>query len=106
MFLVPLLDLKLLVRTSGNHCRSFKSAAPANVDNHPAQPYLCPIVSMAIAFILLRFWPLNVGLSKSHSLADGPRVGAFAVARHGELIGNPVDHVTAVTQDGKGRNLA
>jgi hypothetical protein len=61
MFLVPLGDLKLLVRTRGNHCRSFKSAAPANVDNHPAQPYLCPIVSMAIsayfaAFLAVEPW--------------------------------------------------
>jgi hypothetical protein len=54
---------------------------------------------MAMAFILLRFWPLNLGLLKSHSLADGPRIGAFAATRHGELIGNPVDHDTAATQN-------
>src|SRR5260370_18635246 len=28
-----------------------------------------------------------------------PRFGAFAAMRHGELIGNPVDHVTAATQN-------
>jgi hypothetical protein len=31
-----------------------------------------PIVSMAIALILLRFWLLNLELLNSHSLADGP----------------------------------
>jgi hypothetical protein len=54
---------------------------------------------MAIAFILLRFWPLNLGLPISTELAEEPRVGAFPAARHGELIGNPVDHVTAATQN-------
>jgi hypothetical protein len=30
----------------------------------------------------------------------------FAATRHGELMGNPMDHVTAATQNRKGRNLA
>jgi hypothetical protein len=32
-------------------------------------------------------------------LADDPRIGAFAATRHGELIGNLVDHVAAAMQD-------
>jgi hypothetical protein len=49
---------------------------------------------MAIALILLRFWPLNLGLLNSHSLADGPCFGDPAATRHGELIGNLVHHIS------------
>jgi hypothetical protein len=38
--------------TAGAICR--------HVDIAPARPYLCPIVSMAISFILLAFLPSNV----------------------------------------------
>ena len=39
-----------------------------HVDKARTQPYLCRIVSAAIALILLRFLPLNLGLLNSHSL--------------------------------------
>jgi hypothetical protein len=35
-----------------------------------------------------------------------PRIGEFAAMRHGELMGNLVDHVTVASQNRKGRNLA
>jgi hypothetical protein len=38
----------------------------AAVDKALTGPYLCPVASMAMAFILLRFWPLNPGLLNSH----------------------------------------
>jgi hypothetical protein len=48
------------------------SKAPAalfgSVDIAPARPYLCAIGSMAMAFILLAFLPLNLGLPVSHSI--------------------------------------
>jgi hypothetical protein len=39
-----------------------------HVDIVPARPYLCAIVSTAMAFILLAFLPLNLGLPVSHSI--------------------------------------
>src|SRR6266404_533090 len=42
--------------------------ATSHVDKPLTQPYLCAIVSTAIALVLLRFWPLNLGLLNSHSL--------------------------------------
>jgi len=44
------------------------SALAGHVDIVPARPYLCPIVSTAMAFILLAFLPLNLGLPVSHSI--------------------------------------
>jgi hypothetical protein len=49
---------------------NFPAAAvrSGHVDIAPARPYLCPIVSTAMAFILLAFLPLNLGLPVSHSI--------------------------------------
>ena len=44
-----------------------QSAALADVDKPPTQPYLCRSVPTAIALILLRFLPLNLSLLNSHS---------------------------------------
>ena len=38
----------------------------AVLDTNLTGPYLCPVASMAITFILLRFWPLNPDLLDSH----------------------------------------
>jgi hypothetical protein len=38
-----------------------------HVDIAPARPYLCRNVSAAMAFILLAFLPLNLGMPVSHS---------------------------------------
>jgi hypothetical protein len=43
-------------------------AREGHVDIVPARPYLCRIVSTAMAFILLAFLPLNLGLPVSHSI--------------------------------------
>jgi hypothetical protein len=43
-------------------------ALPGHVDIVPGRPYLCPIVSAAMAFILLAFLPLNLGWPVSHSI--------------------------------------
>jgi hypothetical protein len=43
-------------------------AVCGHVDIAPARPYLCPIASTAMAFILLAFLPLNLGLPVSHSI--------------------------------------
>jgi len=51
--------------------RAFVGGNPArsgSVDIALAGPYLCPIISMAMAFILLAFLPLNLGLPDSHSI--------------------------------------
>jgi hypothetical protein len=42
-------------------------ALAGHVDIDPARPYLCRNVSAAMAFILLAFLPLNLGLPVSHS---------------------------------------
>ena len=83
-----------------------KSLRVRAVDKPLAQPYLSKTGSMAIARIWLRFWPLNLGLLNSHSLADAPRIGAGAAMRHDELIDTSVDHFTAATPNRKDRNLA
>ncbi|MES2197087.1 MAG: hypothetical protein V4517_21940 [Pseudomonadota bacterium] len=83
-----------------------KSLRVRAVDKPLAQPYLCKTGSMAKARIWQCFWPLNLGLLNSHSLADAPRIGVRAAMRHDELIGIPVDHFTAATPHGKDRNLA
>jgi hypothetical protein len=51
------------------------SLASGLVDKALAGPYLCPIVSMAMAFILLRFWPLNLDCLIPTQLADDPNPG-------------------------------
>jgi hypothetical protein len=43
-------------------------AFSGHVDIDPARPYLSAIVSAAMAFILLAFLPLNLGLPVSHSI--------------------------------------
>jgi hypothetical protein len=43
-------------------------AFSGHVDIAPARPYLSAIVSAAMAFILLAFLPLNLGLPVSHSI--------------------------------------
>jgi hypothetical protein len=35
-----------------------------------------------------------------------PSIGEFAAMRHGELMGNPVDHITAETQVRQRQELA
>jgi hypothetical protein len=48
-------------------CQNDELAARlAAVDKALTGPYLCPVATMAMAFILLRFWLLNQGLSNSH----------------------------------------
>jgi hypothetical protein len=60
-----------------------------HVDIVPARPYLCRIVSMAMAFILLAFLALNLGLPVSHSIGGWPRaLGVGTAMRHGELMGS------------------
>jgi hypothetical protein len=44
------------------------AAFSSHVDIVPARPYLCRNVSTAMAFILLAFLPLNLGLPVSHSI--------------------------------------
>jgi hypothetical protein len=43
-------------------------ARSRHVDIAPVRPYLCRIVSTAMAFILLAFLPLNLGWPASHSI--------------------------------------
>src|SRR3954451_4925688 len=83
-------------RTGKRAVSEAKSATSGSVDNLSAQPYLCRNLLTAIALILLGFSPLNLSLPESHLIGGCPWVGASAAMRHGELIGNLVDHVTAL----------
>jgi hypothetical protein len=85
--------LPLATRKSGEIMNSTIAFAPVpailgGVDKALADPYLCGIVSMAIALYLLTF------LAVEPRIADFPLIWrtlpdrGFAVARHGELIGN------------------
>jgi hypothetical protein len=55
------------------------------VDKPHPQPYLCGVVPMAIAFILLRFWPLNPEWLNSHPFGGCCRVPHGTAAHNGEL---------------------
>ncbi|MCP4616086.1 MAG: hypothetical protein GY844_06585 [Bradyrhizobium sp.] len=44
------------------------AARSGHVDIARARPYLCRNLSTAMAFILLAFLPLNLGLPVSHSI--------------------------------------
>ena len=69
----------------------------AAVDKALAQPYLCAIVSMAIALILLTFLAVEPRTAYFPLIWQTLPVGAFAVARHGELIGS---HGTTARRQG------
>jgi len=79
------------------------AARSGHVDIVPAQPYLCRNLWTAMAFILLAFLPLNLGLPVSHSIwRMTPRHRNGTATRHGELMGNPDQH-SARLQDRRNR---
>jgi hypothetical protein len=69
---------------------SFNAVAVSlgGVDKAWARPYLCAIVSMAIAFVLLTFLAVEPRTADFPLIGERGPVGAFTVARHGELIGS------------------
>jgi hypothetical protein len=92
--------------------------ASGAVDNNHPQPYLCAIASRAMALILLRFWPLNLGLLYSHSFGGSCSADAASPSQAKVLVmcwccgasgwdsGQARDVMTAAAQTHKGRMTA